>query len=154
MTEAPSVPSNSISPDALLREIDGPAFAEPWMAQAFACTVHLSRRGLFTWNEWVEGFSTEIKANPQQHAETSNAAYYRQWLTALETIVARNGTVSSAEINERQETWRQAYLNTPHGQPVELLHAGASPEPTAHHHRHHDQDQHVPKPVSVSSARR
>jgi len=42
MTEAPSVPSSSIAPDTLLRELDGPAFAEPWMAQAFACTVHLS----------------------------------------------------------------------------------------------------------------
>jgi hypothetical protein len=58
MTEAPSVPSSSIAPDTLLRELDGPAFAEPWMAQAFACTVHLSRRGLFTWNEWVDVFST------------------------------------------------------------------------------------------------
>ena len=33
MGEAPSVPSNSAAPDALLRELDGPAFAEPWMAQ-------------------------------------------------------------------------------------------------------------------------
>ena len=59
MTEAPSVPSSSIAPDTLLRELDGPAFAEPWMAQAFACTVHLSRRGLSTWNEWVDVFSME-----------------------------------------------------------------------------------------------
>ena len=123
MTEAPSVPSNAIDPDALLRELDGPAFAEPWMAQAFACTVHLSRQGLFTWNEWVDVFSAEIKAHPQQSGEASNAAYYRQWLAALETIVGLKGAASTAEISERQETWRQAYLNTPHGHPVELHHA-------------------------------
>ena len=154
MSEAPSGPADSTAPDALLRELDGPAFAEPWMAQVFACAVHLSRQGLFTWNEWVDVFSAEIKAHPQEPGEAANAAYYRQWLAALETIVGRKGAASTSEISERQETWRQAYLNTPHGQPVELHRAGASPEPTAHHHHHHDQDQHVPKPVSVSSARR
>jgi nitrile hydratase accessory protein len=154
MSEAPSGPAHSTAPDALLRELDGPAFAEPWMAQVFACAVHLSRQGLFTWNEWVDVFSAEIKAHPQEAGEAANAAYYRQWLAALETIVGRKGAASTSEISERQETWRQAYLNTPHGQPVELHHAGASPEPTAHHHHHHDHHQHVPKPVSVSSARR
>jgi nitrile hydratase accessory protein len=154
MTEASSVPSISAAPDAMLRELEGPAFAEPWMAQVFACAVHLSRQGLFTWNEWVDVFSAEIKAHPQEPGEAANAAYYRQWLAALETIVGRKGAASTSEISERQETWRQAYLNTPHGQPVELHRAGASPEPTAHHHHHHDHHQHVPKPVSVSSARR
>ena len=152
MTEAPSVPSSSIAPDTLLRELDGPAFAEPWMAQAFACAVHLSRQGLFTWNEWVDVFSAEIKAHPQQASEAANVAYYRQWLVALETMVGVKGAASTAEISERQETWRKAYLNTPHGQPVELHHAGEPPAATAHHH--HDHHQHGPKPVSISSAQR
>jgi len=95
MTEAPSVPSNSISPDALLREIDGPAFAEPWMAQAFACAVHLSRQGLFTWNEWVDLFSAEIKAHPQQPGEAANAAYYRQWLAASQHAARSAGGAAS-----------------------------------------------------------
>ena len=154
MIEAASVPLNSGAADALLRELDGPAFAEPWMAQVFACAVYLSRQGLFTWNEWVDVFSAEIKAHPQQPGEAANAAYYRQWLAALETIVGLKGAASTTEITERQETWRQAYLNTPHGQPVELHHARAPPAATAHHHRHHDHHQHAPKPVSVSSAQR
>lgn len=154
MIEASSVPSSSAAPDAPLRELDGPAFAEPWMAQVFACAVYLSRQGLFTWNEWVDVFSAEIKAHPQQPGEAANAAYYRQWLAALETIVGLKGAASTTEITERQETWRQAYLNTPHGQPVELHHARAPPAATAHHHRHHDHHQHAPKPVSVSSAQR
>jgi nitrile hydratase accessory protein len=154
MIEASSVPSSSAAPDGPLRELDGPAFAEPWMAQVFACAVYLSRQGLFTWNEWVDVFSAEIKAHPQQPGEAANAAYYRQWLAALETIVGLKGAASTTEITERQETWRQAYLNTPHGQPVELHHARAPPAATAHHHRHHDHHQHAPKPVSVSSAQR
>jgi nitrile hydratase accessory protein len=154
MTEAHSVPFNAIAPDALLRELGGPAFAEPWMAQAFACTVHLSRQGLFTWNEWVDVFSAEIKAHPQQSGEASNAAYYRQWLAALETIVGLKGAASTAEITERQETWRRASLNTPHGNPVELHHAAAPPSAAAHDHHRHDHQHGAPEPVSVSPARR
>jgi nitrile hydratase accessory protein len=153
---APSISADMIStsPDVLLSELDGPAFAEPWMAQAFACTVHLSREGLFTWNEWVEVFSTEIKANPQQAAETSNAAYYRQWLAALETIVGLKAAVSDGEISERQETWRRAYLNTPHGEPVEL-HRALAPSASPASHQHHDHHRHdAPKPISVSPAQR
>ena len=123
------------------------------MAQAFACTVHLSRRGLFTWNEWVDIFSTEIKTRPQQSGEAANAAYYRQWLGALEAIVGLKGGASRAEINERQEAWRKAYLNTPHGQPVELHHAVTPPAAPAHHD--HDPHHHgAPEPLSVSPARR
>jgi nitrile hydratase accessory protein len=155
MTEAPPVASSSTAPDALLRELDGPAFAEPWMAQVFACAVHLSRNGLFTWNEWVDVFSAEIKTHPQQPGEAANAAYYRQWLAALETIVGLKGAASTAEISERQETWRQAYLNTPHGQPVELYHASAPPAAGHHHGHHHGDHQHgAPEPVSVSPAQR
>jgi nitrile hydratase accessory protein len=153
MTEARSAPPSSFAPDTLLRELDGPPFAEPWMAQAFACTVHLSRQGLFTWNEWVEVFSAEIKVHPQQAGEAANAAYYRQWLAALETIVGLKGAASKAEIGERQETWRLACLNTPHGQSVEL-HRAAAPPPAAAHHHGHDHHHAAPEPVGVSPARR
>jgi nitrile hydratase accessory protein len=162
MTDAAPVLSDLIAADALLRPADGRSFAEPdfaeldfaepWMAQAFACALHLSRQGLFTWTEWVEVFSAEIKAHPQRPGEASNAAYYRQWLAALETIVGLKGAASTDEIDERQETWRQAYLNTPHGQPVELHHAVAAPAMPAHHH-HHDRHRHdAPTPVTVSPA--
>jgi nitrile hydratase accessory protein len=152
MTEYPPVPLNSTAAAALLRELDGPAFAEPWMAEAFACAVHLNRRGLFVWSEWVEVFSAEIKAHPQQPGEEAAAAYYRQWLAALETIVGLKGAASTAEISERQETWRRAYLNTPHGQPVELHHAAVPPQAAHHHHEHHQHG--APEPISVSLVRR
>jgi nitrile hydratase accessory protein len=153
MTDVAPVLSDLTAADALLRHADGASFAEPWMAQAFACTIQLSRQGLFAWTEWVAVFSTEIKTHPQQPGEASNAAYYRQWLAALETIVGLKGAISTDEIDERQETWRQAYLNTPHGQPVELHHAATAPAITAHHHHHHDHHRHgAPAPVTVSPA--
>ena len=111
----------------------------------------MSRQGLFTWSEWVEVFSAEIKTHPAQPGEASNAAYYRQWLAALETIVGMKGAASTAEITERQETWRKAYLNTPHGQPVELRHATAAPA-AAHRDGHHQHG--AAEPVAVSPAQR
>src|SRR3984893_12107616 len=135
MTNASPVRSDMVAAEAI-REVDGRGFAEPWMAQAFACAIQLSRQGLFTWSEWVEVLSTEIKTHPEQPSETCDAAYYRQWLAALETIVGLKNAASSAEITERQEAWRQAYLNTPHGQPVELLNAATAPAAAAHHHGH------------------
>jgi nitrile hydratase accessory protein len=145
-------PTTEAAPlEELLANMDGPAFAEPWMAESFACAIQLSRHGLFTWSEWVEVFSSEIRAHPAQAGETSNAAYYRQWLATLETIVGLKGAVSSSDITARQEIWRQAYLNTPHGQPVELRHPTNPPAHPAHRHDHQHK---TPKPVTISPAQR
>ncbi|MCW5774459.1 MAG: hypothetical protein KIT16_22635, partial [Rhodospirillaceae bacterium] len=86
-------------------------------------------------------------------------------LAALETIVARKGAASTGEVDTRQEEWRQAYLATPHGMPVELANAKAPPAAAGHHHHHHhghdhghDHDHHHhhdrPEPVAVSPARK
>ena len=156
MADRPRVPSKVPSAEALFRETGGPDFAEPWQAQAFACALQLSRQGLFTWSEWVEVFSAEIAVHPQTSDETADAAYYRQWLAALETIVGLTGAVSPAEISERQEAWREAYLKTPHGQPVELSNSVRAPAATAYHHidDHSDHQHRASKPVSVSPAAR
>ena len=37
------------APPHLSRDAEGPAFAEPWQAQAFALAVKLSELGHFTW---------------------------------------------------------------------------------------------------------
>jgi len=141
MASAPSIPS----------DLEGPDFAEPWQAQAFACAIQLSRQGLFEWKEWVEVFSAEIKAHPAQPGESSSAAYYRQWLAALETIVTGKGAVSGAEIADRQESWRRAYLNTPHGQAVELRHARSSPGTGTTSKAHDHPARSAPTPVAVAT---
>ena len=165
MTDAPPPPGSRVPADlrqaeALLRRGEGAGFAEPWQAEAFACTLQLSRQGLFSWAEWVAVFSAEIKAAPVRTGESHNEAYYRQWLTALERIAGQKGAATPAEIDTRQEAWRQAYLNTPHGAPVELANAAKPPAEAGHHHHHHHGDDHdhghhdhaAPKPVAVSPA--
>jgi nitrile hydratase accessory protein len=44
----------------LPRDQDGPVFAEPWQAQAFALAVKLSEKGHFTWKEWAATLASEL----------------------------------------------------------------------------------------------
>jgi len=99
---------------------DGPVFAEPWQAQAFALTVELSRRGLFSWGEWAETFAQQIKAAQAAGDPDLGDTYYDHWAQALEKMINGKGGINVDVVDERAETWRRAYLNTPHGQPIKL----------------------------------
>lgn len=111
---------------ALPADRGGPVFAEPWQASAFALAVHLSERGTFAWSEWSAALGHEIEAAAQRGPEEAGA-YFHRWLDALEGLCRAKGLVDAAEISRRREEWRQAYLDTPHGTPVELRPAAADP---------------------------
>ena len=98
----------------------GPVFREPWEAQAFALAVELSEAGVFTWNEWAETLGAEIKAAQAAGDPDLGDTYYRHWLAALERLVANKTPLGPADLKARRDAWEQAYLETPHGQPVEL----------------------------------
>jgi nitrile hydratase accessory protein len=105
---------------ALPRDKDGPVFNEPWEAQAFALAVRLSEAGCFTWPEWAAILSQEITAAQERGDPDLGNTYYQHWLNALERICAETQLVSHEDMRDRQKEWRRAYLNTPHGQPIEL----------------------------------
>ena len=110
---------------------DGPLFAEPWQAQAFAMAVRLSAEGHFSWPEWAQYLCAEIASDHGGQGGASGDAigvYYRQWLAALEKLVADKGLASPTELAGRKEDWRRAYLNTPHGQAIELSATGSKGE--------------------------
>ena len=46
--------------------------------------------------------------------------YYRCALHALETLVAEHSDIDQRAMQGKREDWEQAYLSTPHGQPVNL----------------------------------
>ena len=117
MTPSP-VPIDGL-PD-LPRDQEGPVFNEPWDAEAFALAVRLSEAGYFTWSEWSALLGTEIKAAQAKGDPDLGQTYYRHWLNALERICMTKGLVQRADMRRRKGEWRQAYLNTPHGQAVEL----------------------------------
>ncbi len=102
----------------LPRDADGPVFAEPWHAQAFAMTVSLNARGVFTWTEWAETLGAEIAAAGE--AATGEDAYYTAWLAALERLLAGKGVIAEPERAEREAAWDRAARATPHGEPIEL----------------------------------
>ena len=105
---------------ALPRNEEGPVFNEPWEAQAFALAVGLSEAGHFTWSDWAAVLSQEIKdAQGRGDADLGNT-YYQHWLNALERICTQKGLVPATDLLRRKEEWRQAYLHTPHGKPIEL----------------------------------
>lgn len=116
----------------LPRDEDGPVFAEPWQAQAFALAVKLSEQGHFTWNEWAAALADEVKAAADRGEPDDGSRYYEFWLAALERLVAAKGLVGPAAMLERKEAWADAYRHTPHGKPIEL---------GAHHSHDHADEQ-------------
>ena len=102
------------------RDQDGPVFAEPWEAEAFALTVKLHEAGHFGWDEWASALSDEIARAQQAGDPDIGDTYYSHWLAALERLCAEKGLSSRGDMAGRKEAWRDAYLATPHGQPVAL----------------------------------
>lgn len=99
---------------------DGPAFREPWEAQAFAMALALHERGLFTWNEWAATLAEEIKRAQEAGDPDTGETYYHHWLAALERIVAEHGVADGTALERYREAWHHAAERTPHGDPIVL----------------------------------
>ena len=99
---------------------NGPVFREPWEAQAFAMTLTLYQRGLFTWNEWATALGSEIKRAQAAGDPDSGETYYLHWLSALEKLVAEKGVTTTETLHRYRDAWEHACDRTPHGQPIEL----------------------------------
>jgi nitrile hydratase accessory protein len=112
---------------ALPQGKDDPVFAEPWQAHAFALAVRLADAGRFSSSEWAAALGEEIRAAQERGDPDRGPTYYQHWLNALERLCVAKGLVSDVGLRQRKEQWRQAYLHTPHGQPVEL--SAAEPVP-------------------------
>lgn len=99
---------------------DGPVFREPWEAQAFAMTLTLYERGLFTWPEWAATLAAEIKRAQAAGDPDTGETYYSHWLAALEKIVADKGVTTEDTLHRYRDAWDRACDRTPHGRPIEL----------------------------------
>jgi len=102
------------------RDADGPVFREPWEAQAFAMTLALYERGLFTWPEWAAALAAEIKRAQGEGDPDTGETYYAHWLAALERLVAEKGVTTEQTLHRYRDAWDRACDRTPHGQPIEL----------------------------------
>ena len=95
-------------------------FSAPWEAQAFAMTLALHERGLFTWPEWAAALAEEIKRAQGAGDPDDGSTYYRHWLAAIERLAAEKGVTSAGALAQRRDAWDRAAHATPHGQPILL----------------------------------
>ncbi len=105
-----------------------PTFNEPWEAQAFAITVAMQRRGVFSWDEWSATLGEQIKLAQANGDPDLGTTYYHHWLAALETLVVAKGIANPGTLMQYQEAWHRAAHRTPHGQPIELLPQDLDPD--------------------------
>ena len=111
---------------SFLKAKDGePVFGEPWHAQTLALADLLVKSGAISSARWAETLGAEIKALKAEPDDRET--YFRAVLAALERLLAENGSVTHAELEDREHQWERAYLRTPHGKPVELA-ADMEPE--------------------------
>ena len=83
-------------------DAEGPVFKEPWEAQAFAIVLTLYQREHFTWPEWVEALSGEIKSAEHGGAPGAGPTYYQHWLAALEKLLVAKDLARQAELHARK----------------------------------------------------
>jgi nitrile hydratase accessory protein len=96
-----------------------PVFRAPWEAQAFAMTLALYEKGLFTWSEWAAALGAEI-TRAQGSGVEDGSDYYRHWLGAIEHLAAEKGVTSATDLGARRQAWDRAARATPHGAPILL----------------------------------
>ena len=104
----------------LPRDADGPIFAAPWEAEAFAMTMRLHAAGIFTWAEWAVTLSDEIKRAQAEGDPDLGNTYYHHWLTALERLVVAKDILKADDLATFRLAWDHAARRTPHGSPIEL----------------------------------
>ncbi|UCI16642.1 nitrile hydratase accessory protein [Mesorhizobium sp. B2-1-8] len=97
--------------------LDAPVFAEPWQAEAFAMTVALHDKGLFSWGEWADALSAEVK---KPGAAADGHDYYEHWLAALEGLLASKALAAKPDVDSMAQAWERAAHATPHGKPILL----------------------------------
>lgn len=93
-------------------------FDAPWHGQAFALAVALNEAGHFSWPEWAETFGRALRTAGKSGPLDGSDDYYRAWVSALETILQQKGIADEGLLKIMKSNWTEAFLATPHGQPV------------------------------------
>ncbi len=88
----------------LPRDEAGPVFREPWEAEAFAMTVALHARGVFTWPQWAAALAAEFTSAREAGVHDDGRDYYRHWFAALERLATRSALATPEEILHRAHT--------------------------------------------------
>ncbi|MEH6834439.1 MULTISPECIES: nitrile hydratase accessory protein [Falsihalocynthiibacter] len=93
-------------------------FEAPWHGQVFALTVALNESGVFAWPEWAQMFGARLALAGAAHPLDGSDDYYRVWVATLEEMVVAKGMFAPDALEGMRALWTDAFLSTPHGQPV------------------------------------
>ena len=96
------------------------AFDEPWQVQVLAMADACVAAGQFSAGDWATALGAALARAEAAGRPDDNATYYAAALEALEGLAASAGGISAEAQAQRKADWREAYLATPHGQPVML----------------------------------
>jgi hypothetical protein len=113
-----NLPEDSLGP--LQRKDGEPTFDEAWQAQSLAIADRLVDAGVVTATAWAEALGFEVQSAARAGGVDNADTYYLAVLGAVEKLLRQIEIVGRDELDARVEAWRQAYLSTPHGKPVEL----------------------------------
>ena len=95
-------------------------FQAPWHAELFATTHALARAGAFAWTDWANWFGAALAAADADGAPKDGSTYYEIWLAAFEAFLSERSLAEAGALADLKSAWTDAYLTTPHGEPVAL----------------------------------
>ncbi len=104
----------------LVRHDNEPVFDELWQAEALGLAFSLAERGVFSPAEWSRTLGSEHRGLLGGGAADTTRTYYEAVVKAVERLLREKGPLTVDVVERRVSNWRQAYMNTPHGQPVRL----------------------------------
>jgi nitrile hydratase accessory protein len=97
------------------------SFDHPWELRAFAMAVAAYHNGQYEWSEFQLSLIDSIK-KWEAGGGAEPWSYYEHWLEALETVLAGNGALSEAALDDQTKavlaTPRNANHHEAHREPV------------------------------------
>jgi hypothetical protein len=113
-----NLPEDALAP--LQGKHGDPTFDEAWQAQSLAIADTLVDAGVVTATGWAEALGRELNSAARAGVADNADTYYLAVLRALEKLLCHIQIIGRDELDARVEAWRQAYLTTAHGEPIEL----------------------------------
>ncbi len=95
-----AAPFNAPFDEDIPRDSDGPVFAEPWQARAFAMVVRLCQDGHYEWDAFRHRLIAEI--GPADADGDTETGYWDHWLAACETLLAARGMTDADDLAARK----------------------------------------------------
>lgn len=80
--------------------IDERMFNEPWELRAFAMAVAAYHSGKYEWSQFQQALIHSIKRWEEDNGGEP-WSYYLHWLNAFETVLADNGVLADAALDNR-----------------------------------------------------